>query len=517
MMNKPATCAQFGFSAIMGLAIALASPVVSAQSYPPPPSGCPTQNWATTVLPTFNKPASTIPTAAPGTFCEFNQTTFEAFVWATTMINGVPRFLTLKTPDQLNTSPGMTTPFTAPATPKKDGVRLSLGTRVHASVAGQPEGAGAIVEADGNMLVGPNGYPIYASVHMNDNYFNTAQQNLIVTGGYTNNPNQAANFNVGAAVFKATWLRLGNGVNAPVGSYTTTASVPVLKENKDHVVVPDGDTTKLVKVALVGLHVVVRTEQHPEFLWGSFEHYQNAPMVPGAYNPDGSNPNNFTLYTKNTLYKNTNVVNLSNGALPASNQKAAFDYASQTFSNAGTSVAQLNPTGGDTSGTVTPVTVAGQAYLNKQHSNFANYVMLGTVWFQPDSYVSPSPVGCGTGPKPTLTACNAGAPQGVGSVNLANSTAETFDQMPQNAFGQKVNNCFSCHNAGAYTFQTPALPYRLIATSHVLSQGCATVYGVPNQVILAGGAVPTPFPCNIPPTPAPVQAPASNVAPHLRK
>lgn len=44
-------------------------------------------------------------------------------------------------------------------------------------------------------------------------------------------------------------------------------------------------------------------------------------------------------------------------------------------------------------------------------------------------------------------ALSMGAANGVGSVNLANSTAETFVQYPKNSDQEKVQNCFMCHNA----------------------------------------------------------------------
>ncbi|MFZ6756151.1 hypothetical protein ACO0K9_02945 [Undibacterium sp. Ji50W] len=455
-MKNPTCSTQLGFSAIIGMALALATPGLYAQSASA--ASCPTQNWATKVLPTFNQPNAQVPTAAPQSFCEFHQTTYESFVWATTMINGAPRFLSLKTSDQLVTA--------IPSNKKTGGVTLNLASRNFAPKSGKSEGAGAIVEADGNMLVGPNGYPIYASVHMNDSYFNTAKNNLIVNGGYQKNTD---NFKVGAAVFKATWLRLGNGLSAPQGSFTTKANVPVLV-NKNGVVQPDGDKTVVVDVALLGLHVVELTKDHPEFLWGTFEHKLNAPMLPdGTFSTGGSSPNNFTLYKAGTLFGQSNIANLSNSN-PPKISGTSFDAYTQIFSPT-MNVVLNNATGGDTSGTIPLVNTAGQQYLAGQSSVFANYVMIGTVWFAPNAFVMPA-------------AQNMGAEQGVGSVNLANSTAETFVQMPQNSFGQTVNNCFSCHNTNSYTFQTPALTARLIATSHVLPQGAAAMYTVPNQVRL---------------------------------
>ena len=78
---------------------------------------------------------------------------------------------------------------------------------------------------------------------------------------------------------------------------------------------------------------------------------------------------------------------------------------------------------------------------------------------------------------------NSNQTSAVGSVDLANATAETFVQNAKNTPISNVLNCFLCHNASSYSFQTPPppkLPNRLIALSHVLSYG--TPYDVPNSI-----------------------------------
>jgi hypothetical protein len=119
---------------------------------------CPGPGW-TDVLKDLLKPGATFPTqntpvGAPD--CNFHEWSWEAFVWATALdSNKVPRFLSLPTMEDLFAK-----------TPPKGGRMLTLGTRGAHAQGAFIEGAGAIVEADGNMLVAPNGYPIYASVHM---------------------------------------------------------------------------------------------------------------------------------------------------------------------------------------------------------------------------------------------------------------------------------------------------------------------------------------------------------------
>jgi hypothetical protein len=436
-----------------------------------PARGCPRFGWQEG-LGQFQKPDAPFPTQDTplnATDCDFHQWSFEAFIWATTLdANGVPRFMTLATPDELLS----TAPNASAARPRA----LTLGARsaMAHGTPGYTEGTGAIVEADGNVLIAPNGYPVYGSVHMEQSYFNTAKQNLIVNNGYQTQP-QTSTFPVGAAVFKATWLRLDAGQPPPSGAYTTQAQVPVLtvlRTKTTIAIVPVPGQFNTVTVALVGLHVVGQTINHPEFLWGTFEHKLNSPMVPdNTFTTSGSDPNSYTFYKANTPFTSVNLANVP----PA----LTFNPATQRFSPPNNAVLQ-NRTGGENlengPGNVLAVNSSGQKFLAGEkapQSLFANYNLIGTVWMLPNTY-------------------NLGSNQtnAVGSVTLANITAETYVQVTQNSPIGNVQNCFTCHNATSYSFQPdpPPLANRLIALSHVL--GIGTPYAVPNLIT---GSVKMPF------------------------
>src|SRR5688572_24485293 len=271
--------------------------------------------WAEGLPRYFNADAQ-LPTAfsADADDCLFHQWSWEAFSWATAMVDGKPRFMSLKTMDDLDPD----------GTPAPAGMlRLSpRSTKAHNLPVEDYDAA--FVEADGSVLVGQNGYPVYASVHMNDSYFDTAKENPIENGGYQANvgadtpgaagadcgeigePENAnkAYFQCGAAVFKATWMRLKDGETAPAGAFTTAAEVPVLKNlcTKVSCTVVATDQYVQVQVALVGLHVVGYIEHHPEFLWATFEHLNNSPAFPdGTFKfSDQSNPDAFTFYAAGT-------------------------------------------------------------------------------------------------------------------------------------------------------------------------------------------------------------------------
>ncbi|HVY68535.1 MAG TPA: hypothetical protein VHH73_01315 [Verrucomicrobiae bacterium] len=459
------------------LLLMLVRAVAVAESQPD--ADCPTLDWGgpgvRNTLGGYILPNAIFPTNdtahLPTPDCNFHQWSWEAFVWATTPnSNGVLRFLTLPTPDDL------TGPKGGEIAPRGHPLRLGLRT--------PSDYAGAIVEADGNMLVSQDGHPVYASVHMNQSYFTTAKSNLIVNGGYTSQPLDSY-FSPGAAVFKATWLRVGPGQPAPAGAYTTKATVPLLTavtNNFTNIVVTTSGKVTNVTVALVGLHVVGYTANHPEFLWGTFEHRLNAPMLAdNTFTNTGVSTNNYTFYKAGTSF---GAVNIANQGPPPS---LTFHQKTSTFSPV-TQAVQENRTGGENNSTNGPANIAvlnQSAHqflvgLTNAQSVFANYNLIGTVWLKPNTYVASITNYSGLF---TVGLC----PLAVGSVNLANTTAETFVQVPSNSNPNTVQNCFLCHNPGSYTSTNSySLPLRRIAISHVLSRGTnAAFYGVPNLIPVA--------------------------------
>ena len=462
---------RFTALAIAALSVATAAPVLAQQPQPTPPPparGCPRAGWSEGLGSNFQQPNSAFPTkdtheqlnGVPD--CIFHQWSVEAFVWATTLNKlNVPRFMTLPTEEDL-LSPGL-----AAATVHPRILQLAARSIVGHDLPGFSEGAGAFVQADGNVLVAPNGYPVYTSVHMNPTYFATARKNLIATGDYQKgDPNDT--FPLGAAVFKATWLRLAPGEDPPANSFVTQAQVPVLTVQRSATsitILPVPNKFVSAKVALVGLHVVGVTVNHPEFLWGTFEHTLNTPQAPdNTFSASGSSSTGYTFYKANTSYGEANVRKLP--------PQLTFNTKTQRFAPVTNAVLE-NQTGGenqtDGPANVQSVTTQGQSFLAKTkapQSVFANYYLVGTVWMQPNTY--------------NLKSDQSNA---VGSVTLANTTAETFEQYPSNADMGKVKNCFMCHNASSYSFQSPPpaqLKNRLIAISHTLSVG--TDYAVPNMV-----------------------------------
>lgn len=446
-------------------------------------------------LPRYLAADAELPTAFSGDAddCLFQQWSWEAFSWATAMIDGKPRFLSLKTMGDLD--PG------GPAAPAGVLRLTPRSTKAHNLPVEDYDAA--FVEADGSVLVGQNGYPVYASVHMNDGYFATAKANLIEDGGYQANvgsdtPGNApadcgklglsqdaikAYFPCGAAVFKATWLRLKAGEAAPAGAFVTTAEVPVLRNLCTKVSCTVVATEQYVEaeVALVGLHVVGYVEHHPEFLWATFEHQENSPSFPdGTFAfSDTSDPKAYTFYAAGTPFMQDKVLVPNQPANQGDPPLLTFDDATQTFSPV-TQVVQMNRTGGDTEpdgpSNIAAVNAASREVMQQQGVFQASYFLVGTAWLAPDSYVASSP----DITNPTVQWNE----RTKGSVALANMTAETFMQSP--GTGDTLN-CLACHNPQSFYFTDRTMPLRRVAISHALAVD--TPFAVPN---IAQGKIPTP-------------------------
>lgn len=366
----------------IGLMLALSAATLTA-AVPPPAPGCPLDGWSeglgAYLEPGAAFPTQDTPTDAPD--CNFHEWSWEAFVWATALDGqGLPRFMSLPTEEDLLSAD----PHAATLRPRQ--LKLAARSLMAHGTPGYTEGAGAFVEADGNILIAPNGYPVYASIHMNPSYFATAKKNLILTGGYNTQPADSS-FDVGAAVFKATWLRLDGQQTAPAGTFTTQAQVPVLTvvQTKSTITIqPVPGQFQTVTVALLGLHVVGHTINHPEFLWGTFEHRLNSPRTPdNTFSTQGSNPHNYTLYQANTPFKEVNQPELP--------PTLKFDVSTQRFTPITNAVLE-NQTGGENQphgpGNIFELNAQSQSFLEglqSPQSLFANYDLIGTVWMKPNT------------------------------------------------------------------------------------------------------------------------------------
>jgi hypothetical protein len=356
--------------------------------------------------------------------CDFHEWSWEAFVWATGIgTDGRARFTTLHNADEL---------FGNKAAAAKGPKPLSLKPRDLKPVgAPQARSGDEAAQAGGGLIVDQNGQIVWYSTHMNDAYFNFVKANS--GSNYAKVP-ATTNFPVGAAVFKASWKVVGPGDDT-TKFYTEDSVVPMLVPNPcGGIMVDPSGKTRPAKVALVGLHVVGVTVNHPEFLWATFEQNNNAPDLPAGMDPTSSNPVSnqaFTFYAAKTAANKCNV-KAGQGGAP---QLQITDPVKQTVAPI-TNIFRQYATGNACPARtqdINAVNTASQGQLAQagtarppapKETIWANYKLIGTLWLNANT-LKPN--------DPNMVA------EGIGSVNLANSTLETFFQ------GNTIS-CFLCHN-----------------------------------------------------------------------
>lgn len=419
----------------------LSALALAALPWPLASQSCPTLGWAEGLV-NYVKPDAPFPTKdtahQPGQSvpdCDFHQWSWEAFVWATAIDSEtkVARFLTMPTEAD----------FTQTRTKAGRATNLVLKPRGLKPKGSQQDTDSFEQTGPGGVLVDQNGQALFYAVHMNDTYFEFAQQYYGVAAYDKASP--TLNFPVGSAVFKSAWQVVSDPKNPPTGFYVSTATVPILVNNpKGGVMADPTGATRQVSVALLGLHVVGVTENHPEFLWGTFEQVKNSPYLMDPNSPKSPNPvstQGFTLYKGGTPAADCNQ-NI---------KPTVADASAQTLTPI-TNVFLQNQYGGadhESATDIANINSQAQSHVAKipNQEPFASYALVGTVWLH-ENALQPGDADLNT--------------IAVGSTALANSCMETFVQ----GTPATKQNCFVCHNtAGNMKYQFPG---KNINISHVI-------------------------------------------------
>lgn len=275
----------------------------------------------------------------------------------------------------------------------------------------------ALYDRDGNIVVYTIGY--------SDN-----ECAATPTGGYEPNTIET----------KLSWRILDNA-DPQLGLYYTLTDV----------VVP-AISTDPVTLGLVGFHLVTNTESHPEFVWMSWEHWSN---VPDCTDPRPTPPWGWS-FTSDCCARS--LIDPSVTCDPACdfNKGVACGGVGQppcTPTSTPSEICRVYPWGTD------PGSTTGG---NDNDTNRFNITTLNEQLIGPQGILSALPA---TDPMAVWKNyqnigglwTNGGVPSGGtdvqrGSLELANSTMESFFQDPQ-------QNCFTCHS---YDTETP------LAVSHII-------------------------------------------------
>jgi hypothetical protein len=308
---------------------------------------------------------------------------------------------------------------------------------------------GGVKQADSlGILVDQNGRAVYTTMMIDEVYRDFVVKNKLYTSQGMQNADPTLVFPNGALSLKAAWKIIANGDDTS-RFYTTTARIQLLGKVGDGIGIPVRPKTITTRVALVGLHVVEVVSGHPEAIWATFEHVDNAPDFNTGQTMSGVvSDKSFTFYKAGTTAGDCNPNNASIVQLDAKTQKLApITQTCRQFRN-----------GGGAADNMANIDSINRSVLSQLPANsiWRNYREVGAIWFNKSNALTPD-----WNP-------NTGGSLLTGSTLLSSSVIETFTQNTTSR-----NECFSCHNTMAVTDTNDlarALPGKNISTSHILLQ-----------------------------------------------
>ena len=275
-----------------------------------------------------------------------------------------------------------------------------------------------------NWLGAQNGTNVWYEIMLNKDYYDFVVQNgyynaitqheAAQKGIPLNFPQGVYNGAVGAIELKAAWMEVDNIQSAKWQRYKLSKAV-----------VMDASTGKLrnTTVALVGLHILHKTQNQPTWVWATFEHIDNVPNTASETPP----PYGYNFYTKNCTPKQ---VSLKGGGTATVNCTANVSppyYLSQ----AGPVPIQISRVNSIDPEDAAPINTKMQNSIRGFYPNsvFQYYQLVDVIWSQLPQADPTTPI---QAPRKLNSSSMTS-----GKAIVANTTMESYVQ--------NTNTCISCH------------------------------------------------------------------------
>ncbi|AXG72273.1 hypothetical protein KORDIASMS9_04542 [Kordia sp. SMS9] len=358
------------------------------------------------------------------TNCIFHQWSWQKFLWLT-----VPDDTAEKTPFFLrDASIKQVDPYMKPVT-------VSSGTTVALFTSeAEQAGSSAILETNPNFNANGTAGTVLYAIYMNDTMFNAA---TTFAKGLSDGSIPASNteaFPVGSFELKTSWVSTAVIPETELANYYTTKATL------------DGNS---IEVALLGMHVVGVVENHPEFIWATFEHVSMAPAFDWTKGTASAD-------TQKLLFKEGSVSDISGitwTGVSTAEEYTLFEYGVPRIEGS-------DPTKNFmTTSQPEPENYNHISEINACVSDlltdvWINYAYDGSIWINTDGLTPAQQIdtiktkGYGLG---------SATPGSVarGSLNSANVSMETYTQTFEPSLSaidaSNLTNCLSCHNAPSFS------------------------------------------------------------------
>lgn len=234
------------------------------------------------------------------------------------------------------------------------------------------------------------------------------------------------NFPVGSFILKTSWI-LASSLSSIEGYYVTDGKFP-------------GDSTKTIKIALIGMHIIGRVYNHPEFIWATYEHENLAPSY--SWKEKSYPKLNEIISEKNYVFYNakTNFNNCPMNNDPCSPAQFTNVFNIYPYGTVRSFEGNEYPTKKDESNEIMITSLGNSVkkYLKREKSVWKNYYYKGSTW------LNAMETNFGPG-NPNLGSLSNKALHGARAIS--NITMETYTQLfTTGVYTGGSMNCFGCHN-----------------------------------------------------------------------
>ncbi|MNU74583.1 hypothetical protein D3C71_640890 [compost metagenome] len=363
------------------------------------------------------------------------------------------KFLWLTKPDKGGNPLFLNTTKVRQITSNMDSISVPDGTTVVLQDTAQA-GSSALLQTNPNYNNGVGG-KVYYSIHMNPTMYDAARLFAIgIKKGIIKPTNKEA-FPVGSFELKVAWVPVSAIPKAKQSSYyTTTAS---LSTNA-------GKSFTNTEVALIGMHVVGVVQNHPEFIWATFEHDDLSPDYDWTANSASSGSDQL-LFKKGSVSGIDGILYNSTTQL-GNTPNAVFDL--YQYGIPRNSDGTFMTTSQQEPADFQNVDGINKCVKSQLNDVWANYFYNGSIWLNTDGKDHKQQIQLIDSLGYDISNATPGS-FARGSLNCANVTMETFTQTFTSSIDSiNVNNlanCFSCHSA--VKFKTQGKMKSALYLSHV--------------------------------------------------
>ncbi len=358
------------------------------------------------------------------TNCDFHQWSWQKFLWLTNETKGRPMFI-----DSL-------------IQVTSHGQRLEQKNGIVLTDTAQASGTSDILKTPDFSSGTPPSTTVYYAIFMNDLLYDTMIKYAPIAKKDPENIKETT-YPIGALELKTSWV-----------------DIKALPDSSSYFVT-DGEINGVsTKVALLGIHVVGIVENHPEFIWATFEHESLAPdydwskATPTSDAPVTST-SNYPFFDKNDTATVKNIT--SNNGINT-NIFSVYKYGTpveiKSIDNKNVQVFMKSSQNG--SQNFNNIRTINKSVKSKLSGTWNNYFYNGSIWIDTEGYEG---IKAQAALLDSLSASTGGLHNSDttgftrGSVAAYNITMETYVQVGFSSDGihttkiDNLVNCFLCHSA----------------------------------------------------------------------